>query len=381
MRQFSHQYMSSILLVAAYIGSVLGRLRSTFSSFILVLFLLCGTGTTALMPTIAAANSPITLRFHHFLPEQSPQHLEVFVPWAKRVEAASQGRLKIDVFGAMRLGGKPPDLLQQVENDTVDIVWTVAGYTAARFPRLEVFELPWITSSRGSASSQAVHAFFAAHAHQELSSVKPLALWCHPSGVIMTRDRAFEAPGELTGLALRVPSAVVGETFALFGANSKMIPAPAVIDALAAGSIEGALFPYELMGTLNLPRHIRQVTEFAGDRGLYTAVFLLLMSKSAYERLPADLRAVIDQHSGAQLAAEWGATWDIFEDRGRNVFSASGGNISFVKGANYDRWRVQTQPIIDSWIAKKASAGIDGRALITHAEELVAHYSRMAQDR
>ena len=55
------------------------------------------------------------LRFHHFLPEKSPQQRRFFLPWSKMIAEASNGRLRIGVAGGMQLGGKANELLSQVE--------------------------------------------------------------------------------------------------------------------------------------------------------------------------------------------------------------------------------------------------------------------------
>jgi hypothetical protein len=53
----------------------------------------------ALWPLCAASAQEHVLRFHHFMPEKSPQQLDIYQPWAERIAKASQGRLKIEVAG------------------------------------------------------------------------------------------------------------------------------------------------------------------------------------------------------------------------------------------------------------------------------------------
>jgi TRAP-type C4-dicarboxylate transport system substrate-binding protein len=321
------------------------------------------------------------LRFQHFLPANSPQHTEIFLPWAKRLETASKGRLKVEVSAAMRLGGKPTELLAQVEEGTVaDIVWTVTGYTPGRFPRLEVFELPWIASSRASATSRALFEYYQRHARSELESVHVLAVWCHPSGVIMTRERPIAKPGDLSKLAIRAPSELLGQTLTTLGATSRFMPAPAVLESLTARQIDGALFPYEVIPTLKLANSIGHITEFAGHRGLYTAIFIMAMSKRAYAALPADLRAVIDANSGEALSGEFGDKWDEIELTGRDAFAASGGTISFIRGAHYDEWVDAVSPVTQRWLERQVERGIDGNMLLNEARELVAKYTLRARD-
>jgi TRAP-type C4-dicarboxylate transport system substrate-binding protein len=64
-----------------------------------------------------------------------------------------------------------------VETRKVDIVFTLAGYTPGRFPRLEVFELPWIASSRARATSRALYEFYERYAREDAANLHILAVW------------------------------------------------------------------------------------------------------------------------------------------------------------------------------------------------------------
>ena len=56
----------------------------------------------------------------------------------------------------MQLGGTPPQLYDQARDGVADIVWTLPGYTPGRFPRIEVFELPFVAHKRGIVNCKAV---------------------------------------------------------------------------------------------------------------------------------------------------------------------------------------------------------------------------------
>src|SRR4051794_3497278 len=77
----------------------------------------------------AAIAQQITLKLHHFVPAQSNQQKYWFEPWAKKLEQESGGRIKVDIYPSMQLGGKQPQLFDQVRDGIVDIAWTVSGTT------------------------------------------------------------------------------------------------------------------------------------------------------------------------------------------------------------------------------------------------------------
>ena len=52
----------------------------------------------------------VTLKLHHFVPAQSKQQKDWFEPWARKLEQESGGRLKVEIYPSMQLGGKQPQL-------------------------------------------------------------------------------------------------------------------------------------------------------------------------------------------------------------------------------------------------------------------------------
>src|SRR5690606_2985558 len=101
-------------------------------------------GLAMLGLTAAAAAQEITLRLHQFLPPQSTVPAEILTPWAKRIEAQSGGRIRIEIYSSMALGGKPSDLYDPAREGVVDMVYTLVGYTPGRFPRVAVFAMPFM---------------------------------------------------------------------------------------------------------------------------------------------------------------------------------------------------------------------------------------------
>jgi TRAP-type C4-dicarboxylate transport system substrate-binding protein len=317
----------------------------------------------------------VQLRLEHFAPESSPQHREVFLPWARRIEEASKGRIRVKVTGGLGVNGPPSELLGKVIRSETDISWTLAGYTPGRFQKLSVFELPWIVSSRAAVTSLALHEFYETHARDELADVHTLAIWCHSGGIIMSKERQVLLPSDLKGLRIRAASTQLGRMLSAFGAEPKYLPGTAVAAELDQGTLDGTLLPYEVIPTYQLQNRIHQISEFAGDRGLFTNIHLLAMSRERYMRLPPDLRQVIDENSGLNLAGEIGRLFDSFETAGRDIFGANGGAVTFIKGEQYDVWYRQSQPVIDAWVRQQKERGADGEGLLKAAKDLITKYS------
>ena len=98
------------------------------------------------------AQQSVTLKFHTFMAPQSAVYLTMHKAWMEKVEKESGGRIKFEGYPAMQLGGTPVQLYDQAKDGVVDVVWTLPGNTAGRFPRTEVFELPFMMNNAEATS-------------------------------------------------------------------------------------------------------------------------------------------------------------------------------------------------------------------------------------
>ena len=131
-------------------------------------------------PALAGfAQQSVTLKFHTFMAPQSKVWLSMHKPWMEKVEKDSGGRIKFEAYPAMQLGGTPVQLYDQARDGVVDVVWTLPGNTAGRFPRVEVFELPFIMTN-AEATSKAYWEYI--QTRRPTSSRRPRSLRCRSTG-------------------------------------------------------------------------------------------------------------------------------------------------------------------------------------------------------
>jgi TRAP-type C4-dicarboxylate transport system substrate-binding protein len=324
----------------------------------------------------AALAQQVTLKLHHFVPAQANQQKFWFEPWAKKLEQESGGKLKVEIYPSMQLGGKQPQLYDQAKDGVVDIVWTVSGTTPGRFPRLEVFELPFLSHAIGAKTAPAVWEFYEKFAKDELKDVKPLAVWGFGSGVLFTKDVVIKTPADAKGLKLRASNRQTNDAFAQIGAQPQSIPPPGVPEALAKGVVDGVVFPYDAVIPFKLDELTNRVSEFGGDRNFYNSVLLFVMNKAKYDGLPADLKKVIDDNSGAALSGDLGRKWDEWDKIGRAAVLKRNTPIHVIDGADLAAWKKAVEPITAKWIEERNKAGDNGAELVKTAQDLIAKYSK-----
>lgn len=321
---------------------------------------------------LAVAQAEVTLKLHHFLPAQSNAHKFWLEPWARKVEQDSGGKIKVELYPSMQLGGRPPQLYDQARDGVVDIVWTLAGNTPGRFAKLEAFELPFVPHAKAAVTSPAVQEFYETRAMDELKDVKVLGVFAHGSGHFFTKDKAIKTPADVKGMKIRVPNRPINVTLQTLGASPQGIPAPGVPEALSKGVVDGVVFPYEVVPSVKVDELTNQVGEFQGDRSLYTAVFLFVMNKAKYDGLKPELKKALDDNAGLKLAKELGAKWDDWDKLGKEVVLKRGTPITKIEGADLDAWKQTTQPAIDQWAKDQK----DGAETVKAARDLITKYSQ-----
>lgn len=316
----------------------------------------------------------ITLTAHHFVSPKASTQTHLMIPWKKKIEAQSKGRIAIKIFPSMSLGGKPPELYRQVRDGTVDIIWTLIGYTPGVFPRAEVFELPTVHQGSALATTLAIQDVFPMIA-PDFKDLKPLLVHCHAGNLIHLREKQVTSLADLKGLKLRTPSRTGAWLIESWGAEPVGMPIPALPQALSKNVVDGALIPFEIVP----PFKLQNLTQYSvlGDDGsrFGTSVFLFAMNKRRYESMPADLRAIIDANSGKGLAQEIGRNWDSIEEPGRQAQLKSGGKIVGLDAKAKAELDAKAKTVVDRWIAEAKSRGIDGAALVKAARAAVAKHA------
>ena len=338
--------------------------------------LLALAGAAALAAGFSAAPAEaqeVTLRMHQFLPAQANVPKYVLDVWADKIEAESGGRIEIERYPAMQLGGKPPELIDQAIDGIADIIWTVAGYTPGRFPRTEVFELPFMMTNAEATSKAYWDMAEKYMLNDDFKDFHTIGVWVHGPGIIHSKE-PIRSVDDLNGVKLRAPTRVTNMMFSSLGATPVGMPVPAIPEALSKGVVDATVIPWEVAGIVKVPELVTNHTEFPGA-SLYTTSFIFAMNKDRYESLPDDLKKVIDDNSGLEFSGWAGKIMQEYDAPTRKAAVERGNNIIELSDDEVQAWRDASAPTVDAWVKEMDDKGLDGSGLLEEAKSLIAKYT------
>ncbi len=317
------------------------------------------------------SKKPITLTLHTFLSSNAPPTVQLLMPWAKEVEKLSNGRLKIDLYPSMSMGGKPNELYSQAKDGVADIVYTVAGYTPGVFTRIEAFELPEIHTNSSLKTALAIKQNFNL-LKDDFKKVKPLLVALAGPYQLDTTVKKVTKLEDLQGMKLRSPSRTGGWYIEELGAEPVGMPLPAVAQAFSKNAIDGAMLPMEVFPAFKFQDLTKYTTEIKGGGGFGGSVLLLLMNKDRYNKLPKDLQKVLDETTAIPLIKRFSSFAKKFETIGKNLQKKSGGEVITLSDEETKKFKDVAHKVTLRWIKDVNKKGIDGQKIIDAVKKSMA---------
>jgi TRAP-type transport system periplasmic protein len=303
-----------------------------------------------------AQDRPVELKFAHWVPATHPLARIGYEPWAKSIEAASKGSIKITFYPAQQLG-KAPDHYDMARDGIADISWINPGYQAGRFPIFAATELPMLISNPVGGSG-AIDAWYRKYAAQEMKDVKFCMAHLHQGS--LHSKKPINSPSQIKGMKVRPANGTVAAYVASLGGTSVQVSAPEAREALDRGIAEAITFPWESVLSFKIDQAVKYHTDFK----LYAATFAYVFNKGMYEKLAPAQKKVMDDHCTNEWAVKMGE-WGAFENAAQEkIAKMPGHTIVKVSAQDLKDWRDAASPRYDKWIVDAGKAGINAQSAI-----------------
>jgi TRAP-type C4-dicarboxylate transport system substrate-binding protein len=317
-----------------------------------------------LSPTAAQAQTE--LRLHTFVGPNHIIYTTILEPLAAEIEAETNGALKLTLYPSMQLGGGAPELIRQAQEGTVDMVFSLPGYTSSQFPRTQMMELPSLATDGMAATDLMWNLLDGGQLDPEFDGLKVLALWAADDAGLYTRDKPIRSLDDIAGMILRSPSAAQAGQIEKMGGTPVAMPITELYPQLERGVIDGAMVPF----TTILDFRMHEVAKYYTIPGplFGRSQFTVVMNEASYDALSPEHQAVLDRLTGADLSRK--ATQAYLDRAAESVAfvraDASKEVIEF-SAEEQERIRATLAPIYGEWVAAMDAQGIDGRAMLAVA--------------
>lgn len=316
------------------------------------------TGALLLAGSLAfAQNQVFELKATDFLPPNHTFNKEL-LRWAEELKLKSNGRLLITVFPSSQMG-PPPRQFDLVRTGVADIGVGLTGATPGRFLMTEVSNLPFAVGDSSAKSSRAMTELAPKYLSKDFAGVKLLQMTITSPLKFHMAKAKIGTMADFKGLRVRYAGSLFADSVKAFGGTPVAVPPGDVVDAMSKGTVDGALFPFEGAQSFQ----VGTVAKYSYEPGVNAASFFWIMNPATYEKLPADLRALIDESTGPAAAERIGKQLDVAEADGRAYMKSKGVDVVTLPEATQHEMRAAVKPIIDTYIADLEAKGQPARQL------------------
>ena len=312
----------------------------------------------------AFAEDPIELKISHHGPVTWPPHEGALVPWAKKIEALTNGRVHFTFYPKEQLG-KGKEQYDFAVKGTTDIGVSVTVYTPDRFPLTSVMKLPFIGST-GEQNSIVLWSLYKKYLQDEYKETKILWLFCHGPGHLHTVNKPVKTLEDLKGLRIRVADAALGKAMELLGAIPVVASATDAYKLFQEGKLDGACITWE---GANVYKYL-EMCKYHTEIKMYTLPFFVAMNKDKYNSLPADIKKIIDDNSGEAMAAMTGKAMDNGDIPAKKIAQDRGDFIYSLPKEEFEKWRKITVAVGDDWVKEMKAKGLPGEEVLAYVVDL-----------
>ncbi|WP_296479431.1 TRAP transporter substrate-binding protein [Roseinatronobacter sp.] len=312
------------------------------------------------------ASAQTELRLHTFVGPSHIIYTNILEPLAAEIEERSAGELTLTLYPSMQLGGGAPQLIRQAQEGTVDMVFSLPGYTSPQFPRTQMIELPGLSEDGVASTTLMWELLENGYLDPEFDGLKVLALWAADDAGIYTRDRPIRAMEDIEGMILRSPSAAQAGQIEALGGTPVAMPITELYPQLERGVIDGAMVPF----TTILDFRMHEVANYYTLTGpiFGRSQFTVVMNEGSYNNLSEEHQAIIDDLTGIELSRR--ATEAYLARADESVeFVRNDSSKEVIEFSEEEQARIlqALSPIYAEWAAEMEAQGIDGPALLAVA--------------
>jgi TRAP-type C4-dicarboxylate transport system substrate-binding protein len=328
---------------------------------------------TGLSVAAAPAQEVYELKVAIFTPEPSPDAKMVtrmINGWAEK----SGGRIKPTYFYGSSMGPLPRHY-DLVRKGVADISFFQHGATPGRFPLTELIHLPYVLPAgpKGAEVAAKILADLREdYLAEEHDGTRILWLGATEPAYIYDATKPITKIEDMKGRSYRAPTPTVATMLKQMGANPIGVPAPLMAESIQKGTIDGVITDPNGIYTFKLGELVKYETPMF----LASLSFGVVLNEAAYDKLPDDLKKIIDESIGDA---------DRFGERAMEVWGTVDARNAYLEKleltkiqlpeADDKAMRALSDQFIETTLADLQAKGLPAREAYAKIKALAAEYS------
>lgn len=333
-------------------------------------------GVSVLAASTGVAVGQTTLNVSTWLPPTHVQNSVVWPTWAKWVEEATEGRVKVNIEYS---SSNPTQLFQMVEDGVTDAAFSFHGFVPGRFDLQEVVELPGlgVNAEAASAAHWRTYDKYLKDAGEH-EGLELLALFAHGQGVMQT-NFPVNSLDDLKGKKIRIGGGVQAEIGKRLDITPVAAPGNKVYELMQTRVVDGVFMPMTEQKAQRLVEVAPNITILPA--GMYMGSFVMFMSPDFMESIGEKDAAAIRSVSGEKLSIMAGKSWDSADIDALEYSRENGANIQQLAEDHpiAIAYKEKMQGLDEEWLAKVAKKGVDAKAALEMIRAEAAAYAKTQQ--
>lgn len=325
-------------------------MKKSMFRFFLVIMVMAALLVAFTVPATAADKFVIKLASEY--PDKHPTIKNAVFPWIEEVKKKSDGRLVIQFFNPNTLC-PAKEAYAAVTGGSVDMVITPCHFTHGKFPMSEAVQLPMIFNG-AEAGSRTVWDLYQKYPewNSEYEDLKVLWQWTSALFELHTKKKMVKTLDDLQGMKLIAWNPSIARIIKALGANPiEMTPHDTYL-ALERGMADGVMCPLAPMRAFK----ITDAAKYHTIVDIMSDTFYAAMNKDVWEKLPADLKKILEETTGEKMVIASGKTLDEGAIRDVKWMKEKGHEFYVLPAEEKAKWRAKVKPLHDDWLKKHPQA-------------------------
>lgn len=313
----------------------------------------------------------VELKLAHFWPATHPIETQLVQPWAKDIEKATQGRIKITSYPGKTLL-EAEATYDGVKTGIADIGISCFSYTRGQFPVLEVFELPGITYTTSKSASMTAWEGIQKLNPKEVQDTKLLMVFTTGPGDLYSKEPVRKLE-DLKGMEIRA-TGLSADTLKALGAVPVAMPQSEAYEALSKGVVKGNLGPDEILQGWKQAEVTKYITR---TPFLYNTLFFVAMNKDKWNSLSAEDQKIILDITAKHFKNTAIGLWDMQNEAAlKYAVGEKGMQVIELPEQEKQRWIQLVTPIQQSYVERINKMGLNGQKILDEVKALAEKYNK-----